>query len=205
MLFSFHFLVLHVNPDSSKARFLLADIYRATGRIEEALQILPTDQPADEADRDREKEFINWRALDGLFERSLGVTLDLADGDESDADSVYHYDESSGSSGTATPNATKRRLRFGPERIKRSKSAKAVRRHHSAAQVDALKQKIEAMRRGDLRAAEAVLRACGEAEGTGLTREEWSGAVFESIQLQIRMMSNELRTLQVRKVFENYN
>ncbi len=165
---------------------MLADIFRATGRIEEALQILPDETTGGGEENHPEKEFINWQALDSLFDRSLGVRLEV-NADAGSVETSLVEVESSDSSGTATPTS-RRRLRFGPERIKRSKSAKIVRelRPMTTAQISTLRQKMKAVKLGDLKAAEAILTACVAADGTGLSGEEWSEAVGEAALLQVR-------------------
>ena len=104
--------VLQVEPEHRATRLALSEAYRSIGRVEKALQILPSEMeiPAGKPD----EEFINWTGLDELFGKIIGVGIErfTEDGITSDIPEESDSDSSDAE--------TRNKLRFGPERTRRS-------------------------------------------------------------------------------------
>lgn len=183
--------ILEVEPEHKATRLALSEAYRSLGQVEQALQVLP---PVSSVEGTSEEvggpveEFINWKGLDELFTKIIGIGIEAKTEDSFEEEDVESVSDSDSEIYTQTRN----KLRFGPERQKRA----ANRNKKLLPQNISLRSYYEnLMRRDDRRAGETLLqyfsdnveyfRRDGGREGTGgLGAEEWSEALLKVLIMQ---------------------
>lgn len=191
--------VLAVEPNHKSTRLALSEAYRSLGQVEQALQVLPpAEVTAEDSENIKEKnEFINWKGLDELFMKIIGIGIEakseeFAD-DDGDSEEEQEPDNSDGSDEIYTQSRQK--LRFGPERQKRA---------HHRFNKKILPQNISFrtfydnfMRQDDRNAGETLLQYFSDnleyfkrSESTGgLEAEEWSEALLKVLTMQAKEFS----------------
>lgn len=183
--------ILEVEPDHKATRLALSETYRSLDQVEQALQVLP---PAEGTVEDIEnvtvtakKEFINWKGLDELFMKVIGIGIEAKSEDLNNFDDSEEAETSDGSDEIYTQS--KQKLRFGPERQKRANrfSKKLLPQNISLRMFyDNL------MREGDRKSGETLLQYFSDNsdyfrrnESTGgLEAEEWSEALLKVLTMQ---------------------
>lgn len=150
------FLVLHVEGNTQRACELLVEVYQGLGRFDEALKytgvaVIP------------EQKAINWNALNSLFERTIGLAIEI---EEEEA---------------IEPETKQKRLNHHKKRKISPRTAL------TASQIKTLQANYEALvARHDLRAGIDLLNAFKTSNGGGLEASQWSEAIFLAILLQVR-------------------
>ena len=196
--------VLQVEPEHRATRLALSEAYRSLGKIEEALQILPSD--LETASKASEEEFLNWRGLDELFVRVVGVGIDRTGPMDtfeevpSDEDEIY----------TDLPPVRSGKLRFGPERTRRTGKGKRPPLLPSSmdqrAHFNALIRENDAKAAGDLLQffSDNVEHFRGDTVPSGgLEPEEWSEALLKILALQACRCRNKNEWDRLIRIYRN--
>jgi hypothetical protein len=203
-----------VNPEHRETRLALSEAYRSLGKVEQALQVLPSSEVSLQvnvvAGKEEEEEFINWDGLNDLFTKVIGVGIEIESGsgneDDQDEEEDLYEEDSVYIEGSEGASETRQRpkLRFGPERQRRlNRSKRPVLRELSTQQKTALRQNYDAlMQQSDLQAADDILKTFSDStehfrESSkasvnsgkrrtihGLDDEEWSRGLLKVICLQ---------------------
>ena len=190
--------ILEVEPDHKATRLALSEAYRSLGQVEKALQVLPpTDGTGEDSNNfgniAEKEEFINWKGLDELFMKIIGIGIEVKSEDFIDPEEQQeNRSDSEGSDEIYTQS--KQKLRFGPERQKRAnRNNKKL-----LPQTISLRTFYEnLMREGDKKAGETLLQYFSDnveyfrrSETTGgLEAEEWSEALLKVLTMQANHFS----------------